>query len=145
MSPLLAVLIFLAVVLALEGLYMLLAERRSSNRVAARERLRQIALGIQDPTVQDEESILRARQRAGIRWFDLASLFPGGLQLERRLYQAGLTWSPARFITYSVFAGLGATLLAWVFLHPPGHPSLPLLAAGFLPYWFVMTSGAASA
>ena len=67
-------------------------------RAAARRRLRQIALGIQNPDVQSEDSILRARRESGHSLLDFTSWLPGGFQLERRLYQAGITQSPARFL-----------------------------------------------
>ena len=99
MPPMLYVLIFLAVVLAVQGLASLASERRSGTRATARKRLRQIALGIQNPDVQSEDSILRARREVQKRLIDLTRLVPFGADLERRLYQAGLTITPARFTT----------------------------------------------
>lgn len=136
MGAMFYVLIFLAAFLAVEGVSMLLAERRSGHRAAARARLRQIALGIQDPTVQDEESILRARKRAGRGGLDLAGLMPGGMQLERRLYQAGLIWSPSQFVLLSLGVGVGATLIALVFTNRL-DTALPFLLTGLLPLWHV--------
>ena len=49
MPPMLYVLIFLAVVLAVEGFASLVSERRSGARATARKRLRQIALGHPEP------------------------------------------------------------------------------------------------
>jgi tight adherence protein B len=137
--PMLYVLVFLAAFLAAEGLALLLNEQITGHRAAARRRLRQIALGIQDPDVQSEDSILRARRRAGHSLSDLTGLMPGGLQLERRLYQAGLTISPGAFSMVCVALGVGAFALTWTALANPiaAFPSLffgltPLLYIGSL-------------
>src|SRR5262245_10368654 len=111
MPPMLYVLIFLAVVLGVQGLAALASERRSGNRATARKRLRQIALGIQNPEVQTEDSILRARREVKKRLVDLTQLVPFGADLERRLYQAGLTISPSRFTLLCIAIGAGAWFL----------------------------------
>jgi tight adherence protein B len=128
------VMVFLAVVLAVEGLAILLSERRSGGRATARRRLRQIAMGIQDPRIQSEGSILRARRQAGRSLIDLVSYLPGGFQLERRLYQAGLTISPLRFMLLCLGMSLGAWILASIFFLNPAV-STPFLATGLLPLW----------
>jgi tight adherence protein B len=133
----LVVLIFLAVFLTVEGLSMLAAERRTGNRAAAKRRLRQIAMGIQDPSIQSEESILRTRRREGRSLLDLTSFLPGGFQLERRLYQAGLTITQSRFLLMSVAVGLGAWLIAAVYFVNP-LAATAFLLAGFLPLMRVM-------
>src|SRR4029434_7794014 len=97
MPTMLYVLIFLAVVLGVQGVAALLSERRSGARATARKRLRQIALGIQNPDIQTADSILRARREVRKRLVDLTRIVPFGADLERRLYQAGLTITPARF------------------------------------------------
>ena len=86
MAPMFYVLIFLAVVLAVEGVASLMSERRSGARAVARKRLRQIALGIQNPDVQSDESILRARRDVRKKLLDLTRFIPGGPEMERRLY-----------------------------------------------------------
>jgi len=126
------VLIFLAVVLAVEGVASLLSERRSGARATARKRLRQIALGIQNPDVQSEESILRTRRDVRKRLFDLTSFVPGGAELERRLYQAGLTITPSQFTLICVAAGLGAWIVASVVFYSPSV-AFPFVLVGFLP------------
>ena len=136
MPPMLYVLIFMAAFLAVEGLAMLASGSGGQGRQTARERLRRLALGIQDPDAQSESSILRTRQRAGRRWPDLAALLPGGLQLERRLYQAGLAWTPLQFTLLSLGLGLGAWFVASVFLNRV-DAALPFLLVGLLPLWQV--------
>src|SRR5258706_16143540 len=112
MPEMLWVLIVLAVVLGLQGLYAIASERRSGTRATARKRLRQIALGIQNPDVQTEDSILRARREVKKRLVDLTRLVPFGAALERRPYQAGPTITPARFAMIGVAVRLGAWLIA---------------------------------
>ena len=137
MPPLLYVMIFLAAFLAVEGLWMLVSERRSGGRATARRRLRQIALGIQNPDLQSEGSILRARREAGRALLDLASFLPGGFQLERRLYQAGLTITPSRFLMLCVALGVGAWVMASIMVYSPGL-ALPFLLVGLLPFWHIL-------
>ncbi len=132
MAPMFYVLIFLAVVLAVEGVASLLSERRSGARATARKRLRQIALGIQNPDVQSEESILRARRDVRKTLLDLTGFLPGGAEMERRLYQAGLTITPGQFTLICVAAGLGAWLVASIVFYSPSV-AFPFALVGFLP------------
>jgi tight adherence protein B len=136
MQTMLYVFIFMAVFLGVEGGAMLLAERRSGTRATARKRLRQIALGIQSPDVQSEDSILRARREVKKRLIDLTRLVPGGAELERRLYQAGLTMTPAAFTTMCFAVGLGAWLLGAIALYSPAS-AFPLVLAGFVPFMLI--------
>jgi tight adherence protein B len=134
MPPYLYVLIFLAAFFAAEGLWMLASDRRSGVRATARRRLRQIALGIQNPDVQSEDSILRARRDTRRLVLDFVNrLLPGGSQLERRLYQAGLTITPGRFLMLCAGISWGAWLLGSVALSKP-TAAAPLLFAGLLPF-----------
>jgi tight adherence protein B len=127
------VLIFLAVVMAVEGVAMLASERRSGARATARKRLRQIALGIQSPDVQSETSILRARRQTRRSLLDLARFVPGGVELERRLYQAGLAISPGRFAFLCVALSAGAWFVGSIVFYNP-IKALPFLLAGLLPF-----------
>ncbi len=133
MPPMLYVLIFLAAFLAVEGVAMLASERRSGVRATARKRLRQIAMGIQSPEVQSEDSILRARRDVRKRLLDLTRLVPGGVELERRLYQAGLTITPVQFTALCIAVGVGAWLVASIVFYNPGT-AFPFVLAGFLPF-----------
>jgi tight adherence protein B len=133
MPPILYVLIFLAAFLAAEGLWMLASERRSGARATARRRLRQIALGLQNPDVQTEDSILRARRESRRVLLDLVGMVPGGPQLERRLYQAGLSVTPGRFLLLCLGIGWGAWLLGSIALYNPAQ-AFPLVFAGLLPF-----------
>ena len=71
MSPILYVLIFLSVLLAVEGLQEVVNNRRGRQVAAARKRLRQMAAILQAPETRDEESILRAK-REGASLLDRA-------------------------------------------------------------------------
>jgi tight adherence protein B len=133
MPPLLYVLIFLAAFFAAEGIWMLVSDRRSGARATARRRLREIAMGIQNPYVQSDDSILRARRDTRRVLARLTSMFPGGSQLERRLYQAGLTVSPGRFLLLCLGIGWGAWLLASIALYNPAK-AFPFVFAGVLPF-----------
>ena len=136
LQPLIYVFIGVAVFLAVEGVGMLWSERRSGSRAVARKRLRQIALGIQNPDVQSEDSILRARREVKRRLIDLTKLVPGGAELERRLYQAGLTITPGRFTMMCIGVGLGAWLAGSIFFYNPAI-AFPLLLAGFVPFGLI--------
>ena len=119
MATMFYVLIFLAVVLAVEAVASMMSERRTGARATARKRLRQIALGIQNPDVQSEESILRTRRDVRKRLLDLTSFVPGGAELERRLYQAGYTITPGQFTLICVAFGLGAWIVASIVFYSP--------------------------
>jgi tight adherence protein B len=133
MPPMLYVLIFLAAFMAVEGVAMIASERRTGARATARKRLRQIALGIQNPEVQAEDSILRARREVRRRLVDLTRFLPGGPELERRLYQAGLTISPGAFTVLCIGVGAGAWLVASIVFYSPAI-AFPFVLAGFLPF-----------
>src|SRR5262245_9135813 len=126
MPPILFVLIFLATFLAVEALAMLWGESRSGQRAAERRRLRQIATGIQHPGADAEYSILRARRESLRLLFSLARKLPGASSLERRLYQAGLTITPGRFVMLCIALGWGAWLVAATAMYSPAK-ALPFL------------------
>jgi len=116
MSPILYVLIFLSVLLAVEGLQEVVSDRRGRQVAVARKRLRQMAALLQAPEIRDEESILREK-REGTPLLDrIVRSLPFGENLELSLYRAGLSVRPERFVLLSLalFAGgwfVGMTLL----------------------------------
>jgi len=133
MPPMLYVLIFLATFFAAESLWTFASERRSGTRAMARKRLRQIALGIQSPELQSEDTILRVRREVRARLLDLSRFLPGGPQLERRLYQAGLTITPVQFTMLCIAIGGGAWLVGSIVFYSPAK-AFPFVLAGFLPF-----------
>jgi tight adherence protein B len=136
LAPMVYVLIFLAVLLAVEGVGSLMSERRTGARATARKRLRQIAMGIQSPDVQSEDSILRARREVRQKLVDFTRWVPGGAELERRLYQAGLTITPSQFTALCVAVGVAAWLVATVVFYSPST-AFPFLLAGLLPFAYI--------
>jgi tight adherence protein B len=109
MSPILYVLIFLSVLLAVEGLQEVVSHRRGRQVSAARKRLRQMAALLQAPETLDEESILRAKREGASLVDRIVQALPFGAKLELSLYQAGLSVRPERFVLLSagLFAGGG--------------------------------------
>jgi tight adherence protein B len=109
MSPILYVLIFLSVLLAVEGLQEVVSDRRGRQVSAARKRLRQMAALLQAPETIDEESILRAKREGASLVDRIVQALPFGAKLELSLYQAGLSVRPERFVLLSagLFAGGG--------------------------------------
>jgi tight adherence protein B len=132
MPPIIYVLVFLAAFLAVEGLATLWNESRGGSRAAARRRLRELALGVRDPSLESEVSILRARAAAGRTWAALAGLLPGTRELERRLYQAGWRIGTGAFLALSAAIGAGAWLLGTIALGSPTR-ALPFALAAAIP------------
>ncbi|MEM7411132.1 MAG: type II secretion system F family protein [Myxococcota bacterium] len=129
MPPMLYVLIFLAAFLAVEGVALLLQERRSGNRATARKRLQKMAMGIQSPEVEDEDSILRG---GGESRLSMLGRLPWTTRLERRLYQAGMTIAPGRFVFLCILLSFGMWVLLTLLTASP-TVALPGLAAGLIP------------
>jgi tight adherence protein B len=131
MSPILYVLIFVAVVLAVEGIYFLLLERRS-DEAEVRKRLQGLAGNLQAPGSGQENTILRGDEQRSLV-DSLLEAIPKFQGLELRLYRAGLTMKPHRFMFLSAAVGAGAWLLATVFFQDPLR-AIPAVLAGLLPY-----------
>jgi tight adherence protein B len=133
MPSMVYVLIFMAAFLAVEGIAMLASERRSGTRATARKRLRQIALGIQNPDAhaEEEDSILRVRNMRKL--LDPTRFVPGAAELERRLYQAGLAITPAQFTILCIGVGVGAWFVASIIFYNPAT-AFPFVLAGLLPF-----------
>ncbi len=140
MSPIFFVLIFLATVLALEGLYHTVQGHRSSERAIAQRRLRVLsgrlrASGALEAVADD--SILRGlrgnKQAIGER---LLRLLPNYQSMELLLNRAGLAIPPRRLLAFSLAAAGGGCIATAVAL---GGLRLGLLglAAGALP-WLVV-------
>ena len=101
------VLIFLSAMLAFEGVYFLMQGRRLKHQATMRSRLRKLASKLKQSEVGKEQSILRSKDsaRSAIdRALDATGLV---LSLQRRLYRAGLTMTPRRFVMTSIGLALG--------------------------------------
>lgn len=131
MTPMLYVLIFLATVLAVEGLSSLAQARRGSSQARARARLQRLAAGLQAPDAV-EESILRKRDARTLSEKLFASL-PRSRTLELRLYRAGVAMNTRSFVILSAALAVGGWIVGWVFFGEPGKAML-MLGAGALPH-----------
>src|SRR5262245_32086795 len=114
MSPILYVLVFLSVLLAVEGLVELASDRRGRQATAARKRLRQMAAVLQAPETRDEESLLRTKREDGSLLDRIVQALPFGESLELSLYRAGLSVRPERFVMLSVGLAVGGWFMGLV-------------------------------
>jgi tight adherence protein B len=133
MAPMLYVLIFLTAMLAFEGVYFLVQGRRLENQATMRSRLRKLAAKLKKSDGK-EESILRSKgsSRFGIdRALETSGL---GMFLQRRLYRAGLTMTPYRFIAISIALALGGWAVGALLSADPLLSRVPILL-GLVP-WF---------
>ena len=124
MAPIFIVIIFVAVVFAVEGLYFLLLERRAESSTV-RRRLRALGSTFQAGGVAREDSILRGE--GGSSLGQLLSAVPKLDGLRLLLYRAGWTIRPERFVLLSVGVGVGAWFFGSTFVGDP-YRALPLLA-----------------
>jgi len=126
------VLIFLAVILAVEGLAQVTRSGKSDpGRV--RERLKALS-PTQGGVKQRDGSVVRKQDAQG--WFgDWVQKIPNGTSLELLLYRAGMPTTPLRFVIFTLLMGAFGYLTLTVFADPV-RGSLGVLA-GFLPYLIV--------
>lgn len=137
MTPFIYVLIFLAVVLGLEALYFLVQDRNRSGSEVARKRLRKLAEGLQARPAEQESSVLKQKPQGSTLFNRLIALLPIGEPLSLLLYRAGTTLTPSRFFAIScVLAGAGWLVGSAFFFDV--YAGLPFLAAGALPYLYVL-------
>jgi tight adherence protein B len=103
-----AVLLFFAVVLAVEGSYLWWSDVRGPEVRRVERRLRLMSAGAHDDRAT---SVLKQRLLAtspGLQ--QLLLRVPRIHRLDRLLEQSGLSWSVSQFLAYSVLAAVGATL-----------------------------------
>ena len=132
MSAMFYVLVFLAVILAIEGV-MIMSRSGNADPRRVRDRLKALS-PTQGGVAQADGSVIRKRDAQG--WFGrLMDSVPNGSSLDVLLYRAGMPTSALRFILFTVLLGalgyVGATLMA-----DPVRGSLGVLA-GFVPYLVV--------
>ena len=132
MPPMFYVLIFLAVILAVEGL-VLMTRGGKLDPGRVRERLKALS-PTQGGVRQADGSVVRKRVDQG--WLgNLLDRIPNGASLELLLYRAGQPTTPVRFMLFTVLMGaLGYVTLT--FLTDPVRGSLGVLA-GFVPYLLI--------
>jgi tight adherence protein B len=126
MAPMLYVLIFLTAMLAFEGVYFLIQGRRLENQATMRGRLRKLAAKLGKSDGRNEDTILLSKgaSRFGI---DRALQSSGlGALLQRRLYRAGLSMTPRRFVVLSTALALGGWALGALLSTDPLLSRLPI-------------------
>jgi tight adherence protein B len=121
MSPILYVLIFLSVLLAMEGLIEVAGGRRDRQAVAARKRLRQMAAALRAPETLGEESLLRDGREEAALLDRLVRALPFGESLELSLYRAGLSVRPERFVLLSAGLAFGGWFVGIVLFEDLGR------------------------
>jgi tight adherence protein B len=132
MSPILYVLIFLSVLLLVEGLQEVFGARRSRQVTIARKRLREMAATLTAPETRGEESLLRLQGEGA--WLDrLMQALPFGAKLELALYRAGLSVRPERFLLLSAALFAGGWFVGIVLFEDLGRATLCALV-GLLPW-----------
>jgi len=132
MSPILYALVFLSVLLLVEGLQELLGDRRSRQVAIARKRLREMAASLTAPETRSEESLLVLQKEAS--WLDrMMQSLPFGEKLELTLYRAGLSVRPERFLLLSAVLAAGGWFVGLVLFETLTAAFLCALV-GFLPW-----------
>jgi tight adherence protein B len=126
------VLIFLAVILAVEG-FAQMTRTGTSNPGRVRERLKALS-PTQGGVKQSDGSVVRKQAARG--WFaDLMESVPNGTSLDMLLYRAGMPTTPLRFVLFTLLMGAFGYLTLTV-LADPVRGSLGVLA-GFVPWLLV--------
>jgi tight adherence protein B len=117
LPPLLSVLVFIAVVLLFEGLYLMWKTYRGPQARKIGRRLDALSAA-GDGSAQSH--LLRERMLSELAPFQRFLLrLPRAHQLDRYLLQANLDWSVARLLLACLATGAGAYLLVTTLLHQP--------------------------
>ncbi|CAE6763093.1 type II secretion system F family protein [Paraburkholderia nemoris] len=112
-----AVLAFLAIVLLIESVYLLWSSHHGPVVKRMDERIRALSAG--GNVSAEQLSILKQRLLSESPLITrLLLVLPRVHTLDRQLQQSGLTWSVARFVTYTLLAGLTGLFIGFV-LHAP--------------------------
>lgn len=136
MNPFIYVLVFLAVVIGIEAVYLILRDRGNANTDAAHQRLKKLADDLQADSAAGESSILRQEAPGKTLLQDLHSLIPFGESLSLLLYRAGTTMTPARFFVLSAALAAVGWMVGTLFMVDPMAGGF-LALAGVLPYFYV--------
>src|SRR5450830_21024 len=119
----LSVLVCLAVVLLVEGLYLLWHSYKGPEAKKIEQRLRVLSASAD---ASSQAALLRQRMLSNLPLMTrLLQRVPRIHQLDRMIVQADLRWTVSYFLLASLALGLGGLLVAGLLLHQP-----PLLAAG---------------
>jgi tight adherence protein B len=113
----LSVLVFVAVVLMLEGVWTVWQDKRGPRARKLQRRLDAVRGGVADRDSPSRVLKQRAAGHAGVLDRHLRGLQAVD-RLERQLQQAGLRWSASGVLLSSALCGIGAWVLVAAVLHP---------------------------
>lgn len=133
----LSTLVFVAVMLLLEGLYLMWKAYKGPEAKKLESRLRNLSAA-KDNSAQ--AILLRERMMSELPFLDriLYSL-PRAHTLDRMLLQADLNWTVSRLLLTSAVLGVGAFMLLWsYFVQPLGFALIAGLAGASLPILYVV-------
>lgn len=117
MTTLVYILIFLAVFAGAEALLLLAAGRGGEkHKNAARQRIRKLAAHLEAPGRADGSSLLREKHSSGSALDQLYMHFPGKRWLELKLYRAGISTPPAKFLAGCALLASAAYVVCTVLL-----------------------------
>src|SRR5512145_2975706 len=131
-----SVLVFFAVVLLIEGVYVWWSDIKGPEARRVERRLRMMSAGSQgDPA----SSVLKERLLSASPSVQQVLLrVPRIHQLDRLLEQSASSWSVARFLLISVGVGVCAFLLASAFTVRTAPPAMACLTAALLPFFSII-------
>lgn len=128
-----AVLMFAAVILAVEGAWLWWSDRHGSGAQKISKRLQLMAAG--GSVSAERVSILKQRRYASGDWLDeVLHAIPVAGQIDQLLVQAGLQWLVARFALLTVAGFMFGALLAQLLPLPPPVAWMFTLAFAATPY-----------
>lgn len=133
----LSVLVFIAVVLLLEGLYMLWNTYKGPQAKKIEQRL-QVLSASSDTTMQSR--LLRQRMLSDLPLLERLLLrMPRVHQLDRLILQANLSWTVSRLVLTCVALGLAGLFAVYALLHQPlASAVLAAAALAAAPIWYVL-------
>jgi tight adherence protein B len=133
----LSVLVFIAVVLLLEGLYLLWTSYKGPQAKRIEQRL-QVLSASSDTTMQAR--LLRQRMLSDLPLLERLLLrMPRVHQLDRLILQANLSWTVSRLALTCLALGLAGLLAVYALLHQPLASALLAAAAlAAAPVWYVL-------
>lgn len=127
---------FLAVVLFLEGGYLVWRSYQGAEAKRIQKRLQEIAAGWNDTA---GASLIRQRLLSNSpalqKWL---FKFPRVHILDRLLLQSGMSIMVMQFLGYSLLTGLGGMALAALLGFSPAVVLVSMVAGGLIPYFFVL-------
>ena len=127
-----AVLAFLAVVLAVEAVYLLWSSHHGKDVKRMDERIRALSAG--GNVSSQQLSILKQRMLSESPFVtQLLLRIPRVHALDRQLQQSGLKWSVARFVTYTLLCAVLGALGGFVLLLPAPVIGVFAVVASLLP------------